>query len=205
MKNSDIFRSAILAGICISIGGWVYLSLNTSKPLSCLGAILFTFGLLTVLHFKYKLFTGAVGFVSPGKKGFAELAFILGGNIIGCLLVALLARISPMDLCGAATKLLEGRLACGPLKCGLLAIGCGFIMTAAVYNGRKGKFLPTLFGVPVFILCGFPHCIADAFYYLCVPFDRLVWETLVLYICIVLGNSVGCNLYRWILPAQYYE
>ena len=26
-----------------------------------------------------------------------------------------------------------------------------------------------LFGVPLFINCGFPHCLADAFYYLTVP------------------------------------
>jgi len=202
MKKSDIFRSAILAGICISIGGWVFLSLNSTKLLSCLGAILFTFGLLTVLHFKYKLFTGAVGFAPPSKEGISDLTIILGGNIVGCLLVALLARLSPMDLCGTATKLLGARLASGPLKCGLLAIGCGFIMTAAVYHGRKGNYLPTLFGVPVFILCGFPHCVADAFYYLCVPFNQLEWNVLLLYLSIVLGNSVGGNLYRWILPEK---
>ena len=61
------------------------------------------------------------------------------------------------------------------------------------------KNLPLLFGVPLFIMCGFPHCVADAFYYLCVPLDfyAIFWpQILIFYISIVLGNFVGCNLYR---------
>jgi hypothetical protein len=43
---------------------------------------------------------------------------------------------------------------------------------------------------------------ADAFFYLCVPFA--FWklhflQILSVYICIVLGNLIGCNLYRIVL------
>lgn len=89
----------------------------------------------------------------------------------------------------------------GPLKGGVLAIGCGFIMTTAVTFARQGKNLPLLFGVPLFIVCGFPHCIADAFYYLCVPVDYLcenALSVLAFYVAIVVGNFIGCNLYRLI-------
>jgi formate/nitrite transporter FocA (FNT family) len=73
-------------------------------------------------------------------------------------------------------------------------------MTTAVEFARKGKMLPLIFGVPVFILCGFAHSIADAFYFLVSPFTQL-WQTesLIVYIAEVLGNFVGCNLYRWTL------
>ena len=76
-------------------------------------------------------------------------------------------------------------------------------MTTAVNFARQGKNLPLLFGVPLFIMCGFPHCIADAFYYLCVPFDfwACYWPSILLfYVSIVLGNFIGCNLYRVVLP-----
>ena len=206
MQQLQVFTSAILAGICISLGGWVFLALSGNAGLGAfgpvIGSILFTFGLLTVVHYKYKLYTGALGFIKAAKGDVADLLLILLGNILGCLLVSLLARLSPLPLQETAQKLLEGRLACGALRCGALAIGCGFIMTAAVYNGRQGKFLPLLFGVPLFIMCGFPHCIADAFYYLAAPCDFLganAGAVLALYACIVVGNFIGGNLYRWIL------
>lgn len=158
---------------------------------------MFAFGLLTVVHYALKLYTGTAGFIKRGEVG--QLLLILGGNLVGCLLVALMARCSPMPLQETAQKVLEGRLAMGPLKGGVLAIGCGMIMTTAVTFARQGKNLPLLFGVPLFITCGFPHCVADGFYYLCVPCSFLMehWaEVLLFYVSIVLGNFVGCNLYR---------
>lgn len=194
----NTFRSSVLAGICIGIAGFGYLAEK-----SIIGAVLFAFGLLTVVHYGLRLYTGTAGFIKKNEGG--RLLFILFGNIVGCLLVALIARCSPMPLQDTAQKILEGRLAVGPLKGGILAIGCGFIMTTAVKWGREAKFLPLLFGVPLFIVCGFPHCIADAFYYLVVPADFLAdnaAQVLLLYASIVVGNFVGCNLYRWILGSN---
>lgn len=186
------FRSSLLAGICIGIAGFGYLAEK-----SIIGAVLFAFGLLTVVHYGLRLYTGTAGFIKKGEVG--KLFFILFGNILGCLLVGLMARCSPMALQEIAQKILEGRLAMGPLKGFVLAIGCGFIMTTAVTFARKEKNLPLLFGVPLFIMCGFPHCVADAFYYLCVPFSFLgdnIIDVLTFYVSIVAGNFVGCNLYR---------
>lgn len=192
MSVLQIIKSSILAGICIGIAGFGYLAEK-----SIIGAVLFAFGLLTVVHYKLKLYTGTAGFIVKGEVG--TLFLILLGNLVGCLIVSLIARCSPMPLQETAQKLLEGRLATGPLKGGILAIGCGFIMTTAVTFARKDKNLPLLFGVPLFIMCGFPHCVADAFYYMAVPVPFLTehWlEVLVFYVSIVAGNFVGCNLYR---------
>lgn len=192
----EMMGSSVLAGVAIAAGGFVNLALG-----GIAGAVFFTFGLLTVVHYRLKLYTGFVGFMS-GWREFGESFIVLLGNIIGCLLVALLARLSPMDLQGAAQKILDGRMAVGALRAGALAIGCGFIVTTAVTFGRQEKWLPLLFGVPTFILCGFPHCIADAFYYLAVPFSSLSWGVLWVYLAIVAGNLLGCNLFRLIL---HYE
>lgn len=187
-----IFESSIFAGVSIGIAGFGYLAEK-----SIVGAVLFAFGLLTVVHYGLKLYTGTAGFIKKGEVG--QLFFILFGNIVGCLLVALIARASPMPLQDTAQKILEARLATGPFFGGVLAIGCGMIMTTAVTFARKGQNLPLLFGVPLFIMCGFPHCVADAFYYLCVPVDFYMergLEVLTFYLSIVAGNFVGCNLYR---------
>ena len=60
---NDAFKtliSSIFAGICISIGCIV----NLMSGGGLAGAVLFTFGLIAVVHYKYKLYTGTAGFVN---------------------------------------------------------------------------------------------------------------------------------------------
>ena len=197
-KILDILKSSLLSGVCVGIAGFGYLATR-----DIVGSILFAFGLMAVINYRLRLYTGFAGFIKRNEV--PHLILVLFGNILGCLLVALLARTSPQPLQEAAQSILEGRLAIGPLRGGLLAIGCGFIMTTAVTFARKGNILPTLFGVPLFIVCGFPHCVADAFYYLTVPMSYTMEhlaDVLVLYPCLVIGNFIGCNLYRFIAPAK---
>ncbi len=196
MNRFAIFRSAIFAGICIGIAGFGFLADKT------LGMFLFIFGLATVVSYKLKLFTGTAGFVQSWSD-MLDLLIILVGNWCCCLLVGLSARYSAMPLQETALHLLEGRLLLGPWKAGILSIGCGILMTTSVTFARKsrdvGHWIPLLMAVPLFILCGFPHCIADAFYYLTVDFSWLALhagEVLLLYGCLVVGNFIGCNLYR---------
>lgn len=187
-----LIRSSILAGVAIGIAGFGYLAIG-----GLAGAVLFAFGLLTVVGYKLKLYTGTAGFINKGDL--PDLLVILLGNIVGCLLVGLLTRVSNLDLQAAAQKILEVRLQNGALRCGLLGIGCGFIMTTAVTFSREKNYLPLLFGVPLFIICGFTHCVADAFYYLSVPaaFLKAHWlEIIGVYVSIVIGNFIGCNLVR---------
>ena len=172
MSLNQLLRSSVLAGICIGIAGFGYLA---SKDI--IGAVLFAFGLLTVVHYALKLYTGTAGFIVKGEVG--DLFLILLGNLVGCLIVALIARCSPMPLQETAEGILSARLATGPFKGGVLAIGW-----------------------PLFITCGFPHCVADAFYYMCVPVPYLIdhaAEVLIFYVSIVIGNFIGCNLYRAII------
>ena len=207
------FPLSILAGICISIGCVVNLRVG-----GVAGAVLFAFGLTTVVYYGLKLYTGTAGFIRL-KGDWSMFAVVLLGNIVGCLLSAWLISYAQPDCIEPATKILASRLAKGPWACFLLAIGCGFIMTTAVEFARKGKMLPLLLGVPVFILCGFAHSIADAFYFILSLFNpqfsivnsqfsspnsqlsivNCQLSILLVYLSEVLGNFVGCNLYRWSL------
>ena len=202
-----LLRSSIFAGIAIGTAGFGFLAsgVQTEAYGSLVGAVLFSFGLLTVVGYKLKLYTGTAGFILKNEAG--SLFLILLGNIIGCFLVSMLARITPLAVQEAAQNILELRLRTGALRCGLLGIGCGFIMTTAVQFARQKQYLPLLFGVPLFIVCGFTHCVADAFYYLCVPvafWKANALHILAVYACIVLGNLIGCNLYRIVLAKDQY-
>lgn len=199
----DLFNNlgrSLLAGLCISIGAIVYLKVG-GVP----GAILFAFGLLAVITLQLNLFTGKSQFVwGADIRGYVWLFFMLAGNFAGCLMTAF-ATYSP-ELSAAAAKIIDCRLDAGPLRCGLLAIGCGFIMTTAVRGASAGNWWPLLFGVPAFIICGFPHCVADAFYLSVslIDSDFLVTRDaaaiLAFYAAAVTGNFIGCNLYRLALP-----
>ncbi len=202
-----LLRSSIFSGIAIGLAGFGFLASGIQSEAygSLFGSILFSFGLLTVVGYKLKLYTGTAGFIVKGEVGM--LFMILLGNILGCFCSSLLARVSPLDIQGAAQKILELRLRVGALRCGLLGIGCGMMMTTAVRFAREKHYLPLLFAVPLFIVCGFTHCVADAFYYCCVPVSFLkahLWEVLGVYGCIVLGNLIGCNLYRIVLAKGQY-
>ena len=190
---TQIIRSSIMSGIAIGVAGFGYLA--SGKDI--VGAILFAFGLATVVHYSLKLYTGTAGLIRKGEMG--TLFVILFFNLVGCALMGLMVRCSPLPLQDTAQGILEGRLALGPLRGGVLSIGCGFIMTTSVQFARQDKFLPLIFGVPLFIVCGFPHSVADEIYNLCEPLDYLTahaLEVLLFYLSIVAGNFIGCNLYR---------
>ena len=200
-------RSAIFAGIYIGTAGFGFLASGIQSEVygSLVGAVLFSLGLMAVVGYKLKLYTGTAGFINKNEVG--QLFLILLGNIIGCLCLGLLSRVSPMDIQAAAQKVLELRLKTGALRCGLLGIPCGLLMTTAVTFARKGNMLPLLFAVPLFIVCGFTHCVADAFYYCAVPVAFLkahALQVLGVYVCIVLGNLIGCNLYRIVLAKDQF-
>lgn len=185
----NTFISAILAGFAIGIGGTVFLKVG-----GIVGAVLFSFGLLTVIHYGLALFTGRAGYFEAWNGLAMLFTAILVGNVLGCAMIASVVQFNVME---AARKVVESRLSVDYMRNFLLAVPCGFIMTTAVEFGRREKFLPLLFGVPAFILCGFRHSIADAFYY--VASGTLSTPLLITWLAIVGGNFVGCNMYRLLL------
>lgn len=188
--NKDIFTifiRSILAGICIGLGGAIFIKLG-----GVIGACMFAFGLLTVVHFKLPLYTGTAGFIELDKfTEYTKMLHILLGNIIGCIILAQI--FDPAQYDGSA--IIQNRIDTGYVQSFLNAIGCGLIMTLIVQGGRDKNLLLILFGIPVFILLGFYHSIADAFYMMVTPMD-LRNEYFVTYWIIVLGNFVGCNIPR---------
>ena len=186
--NSDfnVFIRSILAGICIGLGGAIFIKLG-----GVIGACMFAFGLLTIVHFKLPLYTGTAGFIRLDKfKEYKKMFIILFGNIIRCILLSCM-NIKGID----GTAIIQSRIDTSYLQCLLNAIGCGLIMTLIVKGGRDKNLLLILFGIPLFILLGFYHSIADAFYIMVSPIElrNLFFGR---YWTIVLGNFIGCNIPR---------
>lgn len=203
-ENAVKFLSgALMAGGCIGIAATVYLKIG-----GVVGAAMFAFGLIVVVAMKLPLFTGQAQHVWSRDGGeYSLLGLMLLLNLAGCFILSALTCTPEMT--EASQAIINARLAKGPVMCGLLSIPCGFIMTAAVRGaGMKNNWLPLLFGVPAFIICGFPHCVADSFYYASCGRDFLLsngWSLLAAYLPTVVGNFLGCNLYRLVvgMPAWF--
>ena len=191
------FALSIIAGLFIGISGFGYLAVG-----GITGSILFAFGLIAVVSYKCNLFTGTAGYVN--KEDWIDLTWILTGNLIGTFLIALMSKVSPMNLNEVAENIIELRINTPTFHLFVLAIGCGFLMTTAVEFARKSHWLPLLFAVPMFILCGFPHCIADSFYiFACNQYPDI--EVLIpKYFMIVFGNLIGCNVFRLLYNGWRY-
>lgn len=190
----DLSLSSILAGLCISIGCIVNLMVGCGP----LGAILFTFGLITVVHYKYSLYTGTAGFVNSLKDIIILFWFILLGNWLGCYITSEVITYAIPDITEKANAIVIARSQVDMWQAFIRAIFCGFLMTTAVKFARENKWLPLLFAVPVFILAGFYHSIADAFY-ICASDYHNITNTInvnINWLMTILGNFVGCNLYR---------
>lgn len=192
------FKHAIFAGVCISFGGTAYLKSLAAFPEigGFIGAVLFSFGLIVVVHNKHVLYTGTAGFVTKNTWQMIPISII--GNLVGCVLFGLIVRYVHPPLCDVADGIINTRLGNGLLKNCLLAVLCGFIMTEAVYHSKfnGGKYLPLIFGVPLFIVCGFAHSIADIFYYAMGSAELLtenIGQIFCIWVSTLVGNFIGCN------------
>lgn len=172
---------SVLAGMAIGIAAICNLVSG-----GIIGAALFAFALSAIVCCKWTLFTGRAGFAA-GRGEFLELALILFYNAIGVALAVVLS-----DSIGAlevnAERIVALRRAAG-LRVLLPSVLTGVIMTVSVKCAREGQWLPLLLGIPTFVMCGFPHCVADIAYY-CVARD-MPWSV---WLMSVAGNFVGCNL-----------
>lgn len=193
MKYARIFISAILAGICIGIGGTVYLSLDNKV----IGALLFTIGLFVICTNGLHLFTGKVCYIfDNGKEYLASIPVIWLGNLAGtfCTATVLCMTRIGAGLTEKAAAICQTKLDDGIVSILILSFFCNILIYIAV-DGYKnnpheaGKYLALFFGVVVFILCGFEHCVANMFYFSAAH----VWSahTLFYLLIMTLGNGLG--------------
>ena len=187
-------RRSLFAGLLIGLGACGFLALGGIP-----GAIIFAFGLIGVVLSGVPLYTGRAGVMPVKQTG--SLVMIWLFNVLGCVLLGFLMLSLGGEPVERAQTVVAGRLAQGPWRSFLRAVGCGLIIDIAVWMYRTTKnILPVLFGVPLFILCGFYHSIADVVYIVAAWkwSPDLLWY----YPMIFLGNYAGCNIRRLVLPKE---
>ena len=176
---------ASAASLLIGIGVFALLKIGTP-----LGAFLFSLGLLSVCVLRQQLFTGQCGFVFEDKIPCRRLGIVLAVNLLAGYGIGILFSLTDNSLVGVAESKVAGWTISPQFF--LQSIWCGVIMYLAVATYREGTIWGILLGVPLFILCGFQHCVANA------VIMGIAGEFNVALAVCVLGNFVG-SLAAWCL------
>ena len=185
VEYSNLIRKSIAASVLIGLGNYVLLKLGNP-----LGPFLFAFGLLGVCVMGANLFTGKCGFLIEDKIKPLHLGIILLSNLIAGYLIGLLFSVCDTGIVTAAQEKVAS------WNCDwsffVRSIMCGVIMYLAVAIYRKGSKLGILLGVPLFIFCGFQHCIANV-----ITLGVAAGWSWSLLICIA-GNFIGSLSMWWL-------
>ena len=136
------------------------------------------------------LFTGKCGFLFQDKFKILDLLLILLVNLISGYLIGLVFSLTDSDIMiNAISKVDTWDIS---LSFFLKSVLCGIIMYIAVYMYRKDTSLGIIYGIPLFIFCGFQHCIANI-----ITMGAARTFDYSIFICII-GNFVG-SLFIWFI------
>lgn len=178
----------ISAGIAIALGGSVFLACDNKY----VGAILFSVALLCICYLGYYLFTGKIGYLANdfSKKNICNLLIGLISNLIVTFLLGMLIRFALPALGDKAATICTAKLEQNFLNTFIRAVFCGILMYLAVQIFKEKKTpLGIMYCIPVFILSGFEHSIADMFYFGASGiFDAKI---LCFELAAILGNAAG--------------
>lgn len=180
--------NGIAAGFVIGIGAAVFLSCENKV----VGAVLFAVALTVICQLDMMLFTGKIGYIvnAHTKSDILATVFCLLGNAIGTCISGLAIGYCRPALPEVAVTMTNTKLT-QPLPMVLVsAFFCGILMYSAVSIFKeKGSMTGIIYCVPVFILSGFEHSIADMAYFWVAKNGGL--QAVLFILVVVIGNSLG--------------
>lgn len=189
------------SGIMIGIGGSAFLLASHlfGSWGKLIGAALFSLGILSIVMFEMKLFTGLISDIPEmGARNFWKLPVCFMGNMLGVLVTAMIIKFSPLaDLViPTASTMISAKIFTDlwAIKAFCSAILCGFLITLSIgavkYAPRKGlsTTVGVMFPIIVFAFCGFDHSVANTLYIFFLGFS---WQAVGYLLMCVLGNIVG--------------
>lgn len=185
----DLIKKSIAASFLIALGDYALLKLGTP-----LGPIIFAFGLLGVCYLGLNLFTGKCGFLFEERLDPLDLTIILLVNLLAGFFIGLIfSFVDPELVAAASSKVASWNFSFSFFGKAFL---CGTIMYLAVKMYKLKTPLGILFGIPLFIFCGFQHCIANV---ITLGISRgFDWSLLLA----ILGNFLGSLFLSWFSAKQ---
>ncbi len=157
-----------------------------------IGALFFSVALLCICYLGYYLYTGKISSLANdcSLQNIKSLFIGLAMNLIITFLLGLLIKFALPLLAEKSLVICNEKLKQSFVVTFIRAIFCGVLMYLAVEIFKKEKNpIGIIFCIPVFILSGFEHSIADMFYF---GLSGLKNPGIISFeISAVLGNTVG--------------
>lgn len=202
MFSLDDICKGVLGGIAIGLGSIGYVSCDNRVA----GAFIFSLGLLVILSFKWKLFTGSIcrkiAWSYRGRSFRKEVMLKLLetyiSNFIGIMIMVAVYAIRSWDNLEGVQIIAARKLESGHLSRIFGGIICEICIFIAVYgfNTIKNdlrKSLIVVMSVMAFVLIGGEHCIADMFY---MSFSGRFFAPIIFVIEVTLGNVLGAAVIK---------
>ncbi len=189
------------SGVMIGVGGTAFLLARSlyGDWGRLIGSILFSLGILSIVMFEMKLFTGLVSDIPEmGAKNLWKLPVCFLGNMLGVLFAAILVFYSPLadSVVPQAQTMMTAKLEANLWGAKALCSStlCGFLITLSIgavkYAPRKklSTTVGVMFPIIVFAFCGFDHSVANTLYFFFLGFSG---KAVVYLLLCVLGNILG--------------
>ena len=200
------------SGSMIGVGGSAFLLANSlfGDWGKLIGSILFSLGILAIVMFEMKLFTGLISDIPEmGAKNFWKLPVCFLWNMIGVLVTSVIVYYSPLSeaVVPQAQAMMRVKLDAElwGIKALCSSILCGFLITLSIgavnYAPRKGlsATVGVMFPIIVFAFCGFDLSVANTLYFFFMGYS---WKAVGYILVCVVGNIIGgvilpiCSLFR---------
>lgn len=190
----------ILAGIAISLGGWLCLRANAVSLNNIIGSFLFAFGLILIVNFDFYLYTGRICYLYENKDSKKWLHLLIGllGNLIGCVIMGVFMRLCFKDsldrLFLNLDVMIKNKLTDTWYSVAIKSFLCGMLVYLAVEGFKKiennlGKYVVLVLCIGGFVFAGFEHCVANMFYYALA--SSYTFKTLLVLLLCIVFNSIG--------------
>lgn len=190
----DNIKKSILSGIMIAFGCSVYLSC-VDKGLNWVGAFLFSAGLFTICEYGFNLYTGKVGYIAFRFKDVAYLRLvllILVFNLLTTFICGILIAKNYEAVRTVALEIYSAKLEMSLWKLFISGVLCGILMYLAVDTWKRGAKIGCFLYIPLFILSGFDHSIANSFYNGAALSEHTFTQAnLFVVLVVIAGNAVG--------------
>lgn len=192
--------SSVMCGYFISLGATAYIALDNVIA----GAVFFTAGILMVSVFFNMLVTRVIALHAYKDFTTPDIFVALIGNTIGCVIYAFLlnlTRFANPERIEKTKIIVQLRLNDDYISLFILAVFCGFLVAAGCLaaksfpeypQNRGAAFMLTMLFIALFIVCGFEHVVADAFFFAFYSFNiGFELKMLPILFIIALGNIIG--------------
>lgn len=176
-----------MAGAFIALGSLAFIRVSGTTPKSWgsfstfLGACLFPIGLLAITFLGGELVTGNMMVFTFGLLEKTVSVFdviknwilVFISNCIGGILTAYffghVVGLTEGDYAAKTIAVAAGKLGDSPLAMVVSAVGCNILVGMAIFFAAMskdliGKIVGLWFPIMIFVICGFQHVVANAFF-----------------------------------------